>query len=195
MWWYLLSSNWPDINIILLFSNMTLKWCHWCHNIVNTFCSKWTSRRISHFRLHLRCDIALRNPFSQSKSTIVYICIYHIFRFKYSCFVYALSMIVPSLYHLYPLSVICVVFLWSVSSDKAYLNVLDVISKLLGQSTIRHASTTVHEYTCFEKTRLVASSKSIIREKINVIFVTIVNKTFNVWPYYFKNQHPSKSKW
>ena len=34
------------------------------------------------------------------------------------------------------LSVICVVFLWSVSIDKAYLNVLVVISKLLGQSII-----------------------------------------------------------
>ena len=57
----------------------------------------------------------------------------------------------------------------------------------------RHASTTAHEYTCFKK-RLVASSKSIIREKVNVIFVTIVNKAFSVWPYYFNNQHPSKPK-
>ena len=30
--------------------------------------------------------------------------IYHIFRLKYRCFVYALSMIVPSLYHFYPIS-------------------------------------------------------------------------------------------
>ena len=34
------------------------------------------------------------------------------------------------------LSVICVVFLWSVSIDQAYLNVLVVISKLLGQSIL-----------------------------------------------------------
>jgi hypothetical protein len=34
------------------------------------------------------------------------------------------------------LSVICVVFLWSVSIDKAYLNVLVVVSKLLGQSIL-----------------------------------------------------------
>ena len=34
------------------------------------------------------------------------------------------------------LSVICVVFLWSVSIDRANLNVLVVISKLLGQSII-----------------------------------------------------------
>jgi hypothetical protein len=34
------------------------------------------------------------------------------------------------------LSVICVVFLWSVSIDKAYLNVLVVISKLLGHSIL-----------------------------------------------------------
>jgi hypothetical protein len=34
------------------------------------------------------------------------------------------------------LSVICVVFLWSVSIDKAYLNVLVLISKLLGQSIL-----------------------------------------------------------
>ena len=40
--------------------------------IVVMFCSTWTSHRISHLRLHLWCEIALRNPFSQYKSTIVY---------------------------------------------------------------------------------------------------------------------------
>jgi len=46
------------------------------HTIVNMFYSKWTSHRISRLRLRLRCDIALRNPFSQNKSTIVYIYLY-----------------------------------------------------------------------------------------------------------------------
>jgi hypothetical protein len=32
------------------------------------------------------------------------ITLYHIFRLKYRCFVYALSMIVPRLYRLYPIS-------------------------------------------------------------------------------------------
>jgi hypothetical protein len=38
------------------------------HTIADMFCSKWISHHISH-----RYDIALRNPFSQSKSMIVYI--------------------------------------------------------------------------------------------------------------------------
>ena len=46
------------------------------NSIINKFCSKWISHRISHVGLCLRCDIALRNPFSQNKSTIVYIYIY-----------------------------------------------------------------------------------------------------------------------
>ena len=87
------------------------------------------------------------------------------------------------------LSVICVVFLWSVSIDKAYLNVLVVISKLLGQSILGMCQLSRMNILVFKK-RLVASSKSIIREKVNVIFVTIVNKAFSVWPYYFNNQHP-----
>ena len=86
------------------------------------------------------------------------------------------------------LSVICVVFLWSVSIDKAYLNVLVVISKLLGQSILG-----MRQLPCMNilvlKKRLVASSNSITREKVNVIFV---NKAFSVLPYYFNNQHPSK---
>jgi len=43
------------------------------HTIIDTFCSKWTSYRISHIRIRLWCDIATKNPFSQNKSTIVYI--------------------------------------------------------------------------------------------------------------------------
>jgi hypothetical protein len=35
-------------------------------------CSKWTSHHISHIRLHLQCDIAMRNIFSQSQWTMVY---------------------------------------------------------------------------------------------------------------------------
>ena len=42
------------------------------HTIVYMLCSIWTSYHISHLRLSLGCDIALRNTFSQSKSTIVY---------------------------------------------------------------------------------------------------------------------------
>ena len=47
------------------------------------------------------------------------------------------------------LSVICVVFLWSVSIDKAYLNVLVVISKLLGQFILgmRHIARN-HRWFC-----------------------------------------------
>ena len=37
------------------------------------FSHKWTSHRISHHRRHLQCDIALRNPFSQNKSTMIYV--------------------------------------------------------------------------------------------------------------------------
>ena len=37
------------------------------HTIADMFCSKWISHHISH-----RYDIALRNPFSQSKSMTVY---------------------------------------------------------------------------------------------------------------------------
>ena len=92
------------------------------------------------------------------------------------------------------LSVICVVFLWSVSIDKAYLNVLVVISKLLGQFILGMRQLPRMNILVFKK-RLVASSKSIIREKVNVIFVTIVNKAFSVWPYYFNNQHPLRPKW
>ena len=92
------------------------------------------------------------------------------------------------------LSVICVVFLWSVSIDKAYLNVLVVISKLLSQSILGMRQLPRMNILVLKK-RLVASSKSIIREKVNVIFITIVNKAFSVWPYYFNNQHPLKPKW
>ena len=41
------------------------------HTIVDKFCWKWTCHGISHLRLRLRCDIALRNPFLQNKSIIV----------------------------------------------------------------------------------------------------------------------------
>ena len=45
------------------------------HTILDMFCSKWTSHNISHLWLCLRCDIALRNPFSKNKSTVVCISI------------------------------------------------------------------------------------------------------------------------
>jgi hypothetical protein len=32
------------------------------HTIVDIICSKLTSHRMTHLTLHLRCDIALRNP-------------------------------------------------------------------------------------------------------------------------------------
>jgi hypothetical protein len=55
----------------------------------------------------------------------------------------------------------------SVSIDQAYLNVLVVISKLLGQSILgmRQLPRMIYLF----KKRLVASSKSIIREKVNVV--------------------------
>ena len=65
------------------------------------------------------------------------------------------------------------------SIDKAYLNVLVVISKLLGQFILDMRQLPRMNILVFKK-RLVASSKSIIREKVNVIFVTIVNKAFSV---------------
>ena len=65
------------------------------------------------------------------------------------------------------------------SIDKAYLNVLVVISKLLGQSILGMRQLPRMNMLVFKK-RLVASSKSIIREKVNVIFATIVNKAFSV---------------
>jgi hypothetical protein len=49
-----------------------------------------------------------------------------------------------------------------VSIDKAYLNVLVVISKLLGQFILGMNVLVL-------KKKLVASSKSIIREKVNVV--------------------------
>ena len=43
------------------------------HTSVDMFCSKWISHHISHLRVFLQLDLALRNPFSRNKSTIVYI--------------------------------------------------------------------------------------------------------------------------
>ena len=65
------------------------------------------------------------------------------------------------------------------SIDKAYLNVLVVISKLLGQFILGMRQLPRMNILVFKK-RLVASSKSIILENVNVIFVTIVNKAFSV---------------
>ena len=48
---------------------------------------------------------------------------------------------------------------------------------------IRHASTTVHEYSCLKK-RSVSSSKSIIREKVNVVVSKLKNN------YFVKIEHP-----
>jgi hypothetical protein len=57
--------------------------------------------------------------------------------------------------------------------------VLVVISKLLGQFILGMRQLPRMNILVFKK-RLVASSKSIIREKVNVIFATIVNKAFSV---------------
>jgi len=65
------------------------------------------------------------------------------------------------------------------SIDKAFLNVLVVISKLLGQFILGMCRLPRMNILDFKK-RLVVSSKSIIWEKVNVIFVTIVNKAFSV---------------
>ena len=43
------------------------------HIIIDMFCLKWTSHHMSHLKLHPLCGIALRNPFSQNKSAILYI--------------------------------------------------------------------------------------------------------------------------
>ena len=52
--------------------------------------------------------------------------------------------------------------------DKAYLNVLVVISKLLGQSISGMRQLPRMNILVLKK-RLVVSSKSIIREKVNVV--------------------------
>jgi hypothetical protein len=68
--WHSLSSNYRDMNIILLFSIMTLYWRHWRHltkSSINLLSLKCFARN------GLRCEIVLRNPFSQNKSMIVYI--------------------------------------------------------------------------------------------------------------------------
>ena len=65
------------------------------------------------------------------------------------------------------------------SIDKAYLNLLVVISKLLGQSILGMRQLPRMNILVLKK-RLVASSKSIKREKVNVIYVTIVSKAFSV---------------
>jgi hypothetical protein len=50
-------------------------WQTLSHNAVSNtgrhvFCSEWTFHHISHLRVRLQCDIALKNPFSQKQSTI-----------------------------------------------------------------------------------------------------------------------------
>ena len=55
------------------------------------------------------------------------------------------------------------------SIDKAYLNILVVISNLLGQSILGMRQLPRMNILVLKK-RLVASSNSIIREKVNVVF-------------------------
>jgi hypothetical protein len=43
------------------------------HIIVGMFCLKLTSHRISHLGFRLQRDIAMRNPFVQSKSYSIYL--------------------------------------------------------------------------------------------------------------------------
>ena len=43
------------------------------HTIINMFYLKWTSHHNSQLGFLLRCEIALRNLFSQNKSAIIYI--------------------------------------------------------------------------------------------------------------------------
>jgi hypothetical protein len=85
------------------------------------------------------------------------------------------------------LSVICVVFLWSVSIDKAYLNALVVVSKLLGQSILGTRQLPSMNILVLKK-RMVASSKSIIREKVNVVVSKPKWKPRN--NYFVKIEHP-----
>ena len=58
------------------------------------------------------------------------------------------------------------------SIDKAYLNVLVVISKLLGQSILGMRQLPRMNVLVLKK-KLVASSKSIIREKVNVVILLL----------------------
>lgn len=48
-----------------LIKNFILQW-----SLIDMFCSEWTFHHISHLRVRLQCDIAIKNPFSQKQSTI-----------------------------------------------------------------------------------------------------------------------------
>jgi hypothetical protein len=62
----------------------------------------------------------------------------------------------------------CVVFLWSVSIDKGYLNVLVVMSKLLGQSILGMCQLPRMNILVLKKDWL-RHQNQIIRENVNVV--------------------------
>jgi hypothetical protein len=74
-------------------------WIFW---IFKLFFEFWNFMQIFKFFENLKTfDISLDQSFVYFSFDIS---LYHIFRLKYRCFVYALSMIVPSLYRLYPMA-------------------------------------------------------------------------------------------
>ena len=77
-WQDLLSGNKSVKTILSLISNDVILTSHYQildkHVIIiYLICLKWTSHCISHLKLCLLWNIAMRNPFSQNKSTILYI--------------------------------------------------------------------------------------------------------------------------
>ena len=88
------------LHIIYDFHELLINWInlhlHKTNVILNTFTYKIESvkKTSGHaYNTYIYCIHLSHN-----------ITIYHIFRLKYRCFVHALSMIVPSLYRLYPIS-------------------------------------------------------------------------------------------
>ena len=107
---YISVIKWQVVKTYL--SNMTLYWHHIdidksTINILSgfflIFCSKCVSQRISHLRLLLWYDIALRNPFLQNKSTIVYICMCDNF-LRHTINVIYIVVNIIIFYHIYDIS-------------------------------------------------------------------------------------------
>ena len=75
-----------DILSSISMCNTVSLYLHYWHHpfgkilpLIDMCCLKWTSHWISHIRLHIQCDIALRNSFSQNKSTIVVSTVYTLY--------------------------------------------------------------------------------------------------------------------
>ena len=62
-------------------SNVTSPW-----QILDMLCLIWISHCILHLRIHIQCNIAMRNQFSQNRSMIVYISMTDLFiMYHYRC--------------------------------------------------------------------------------------------------------------